>query len=132
MRKLITAGLTAKIILVILALLLVFHVLVLCGVVPAGMIWGGQLDDDAPNIVAMELVALLVTLLFMGVVAAKLYYRRPGILRTSISIAVWLMFVYFVLNTAGNILSPGAFENYVFAPLTILLSLLLLRLGLEK
>ena len=49
-----------------------------------------------------------------------------------IKVILWLMFLLFLLNTLGNIFSLNKFEQLTFTPVTLVLSLLSLRLALEK
>ena len=80
----------------------------------------------------LETVALLVTLLFMFVIAVKTSYIKMDKFRGAINAGVWLIFVFMILNTLGNLASAVSFENLVFAPITIILALCALRLAIEK
>jgi hypothetical protein len=45
---------------------------------------------------------------------------------------VWLIFVFLLLNTLGNLASGVSFENLIAAPVTIILALCAFRLAIEK
>ncbi len=106
----------------LLALLAVFHVLVMTGVVPGDIVWGGRADSDRLNLVLMELSALLVTLLFIGIVAARTGFILRGKLRKTVCVAAWVMFAYFLLNFVGNMTAGPGVEMYAFGPLTLVLA----------
>ena len=53
---------------------------------------------------------------------------NPKVIQT----ALWIMVAFFIFNTIGNFLSVNEFEKLVFTPVTIILSLLSLRLALSK
>jgi hypothetical protein len=59
------------------------------------------------------------------------YVRMPGWGR-AFSVGIWIIFAFFVLNTAGNLASSVPFEKFVFAPITLVLSLLAFRLAISK
>ena len=132
MKKLISAKLAGNILLFSLGLLFIFHILVLFNVIPAEIVWGGQLKDVPANLVVLESIALLVTALFILIVATKTGYLQTGRLSGTINIGLWLIFAYMLLNTLGNLASGISFEKLVFAPITIILALCAFRLAIEK
>jgi hypothetical protein len=132
MKKLISAKLAGNILLFSLVLLFLFHVLVLLKIIPADIVWGGQIKGMPSNLVTLEMVALLVTAVFILIVAAKLGYVQAGKLSGAINVGLWLIFAYLLLNTLGNLASGISFEKLLFAPITIILALCTLRLAIEK
>ena len=131
MKKLISARLAGNILLAALGLLFVFHVLVLLGVLPAEIVWGGMIQGGQTNLIALETVALVMTLLFMLIVAARIGYIQVGRLSGAVKAGVWLIFIFLLLNTLGNLASGVSFENLIAAPITIILALCALRLAIE-
>lgn len=131
MRTIISARLAGTVLLVAFGFLAAFHVLVLIGVVPSTVVWGGQLSESSGTGRTLEIIALLVTILFAIIIAASMGYIRTGRLRKVMRVGVWLIFVYLVVNTLGNLASAVSLENLLFAPLTLLLSLCALRLAVE-
>jgi len=130
MKRLITAKLAGNILLASLGLLLVFHVLVLLGIVPADIMWGGQ--ATSANLITLEMVALIVTLFFGFIITAKTGYINVGIFAVVVNILVWVVFLFLILNTLGNLASGVSAENFIFAPITLVLAFCALRLALEK
>jgi hypothetical protein len=131
MRNLISEALAGNILLAALALLAVFHVLVLIRVVPPDFIWGGQAADGSAQMVTLELLALVVILLFALVVAVRMDYLLPGRVETPAAIGLWIMVGYFILNTIGNLASGIWAEKVVFALLTLVMALCAFRLAIE-
>ena len=132
MKKLISVKLAGNILLFSLGLLFLFHSLVLLKVIPADIVWGGQIKGVPANLVMLETVALVVAALFLLIVAARTGYLQAGKLSALVNIGVWLIFAYLLLNTLGNLASGISFEKLVFAPITIILALCALRLAIEK
>jgi len=132
MTKILSARLAGNILLAAFGLLVIFHVLVLLGFLPSSITWGGQVAGSPANLRALEVVALLVTVLFAILVAAKLDYIQAGRFRILASIGMWVMLAYLLLNTAGNLASAVRLENLLFAPITLILAICALRLAIEK
>lgn len=129
MKKLISLKIAGNILLVAIAALFVFHILVLVKIVPASIVWGGQAQG---SIVVLELIALVITLLFAAIIAAKTGYLAVGKFKLIVNIGIWLIVAFLLLNTLGNLASGVSFENLIFAPITLILAFLALRLAIEK
>ena len=132
MKSLISARLAGNILIVLLLLLSMFHMLILLGVISPGNVWGGQLEDGSQNALSLELVSLIVTLLFLTIVAMRTGYIKTGKSGRAVRFGLWIMCGYFILNTIGNLASGVAVENMIFAPLTIIMAFLTLRLALDN
>lgn len=131
MKKLISARTTGDILLVALGALALFHVLMLLGVLPPDMAWGGRTGSSPGSLVLLEVVALVVTALFAAIVAAR--SGRLGSLERNrfVRFGAWVVFGYFTLNILGNLASSSMLEKAIFVPLSILLALLAFRLAME-
>jgi hypothetical protein len=127
----ISAKTAGNILLVATALLAIFHILVLLKVVPSNIVWGGQIGNTPANFLTLEITALLVTALFMVIVAAKVGYLRGGKFKRAVSVGVWIIFIYLILNTLGNLASGVSVEKLVFTPITLILAFCALRLAIE-
>jgi hypothetical protein len=132
MKKLISAKLAGNILLAAMGLLLIFHILVLLRIFPADIVWGGQIQGVEANLVTLESIAILVTLLFFLIIAAKTGYIQAGKLAGAVNVGVWLIFVFLLLNMLGNFASGVSFESLFAAPLSIILAFCALRLAIEK
>jgi hypothetical protein len=131
LKKLISLKVAGNILLGSLAVLFVFDILLLLRVIPATMVWGGQISEAANNLVPLEVTALVVTLVFAVIIAAKMEYIHAGRFKLGVTVGVWIIFAYLILNTIGNLASGVRFENLIFAPITVILAFCALRLAIE-
>ena len=132
MKKIMKAGLAGKILLSAFGLLLVLHILIVAQVMPADFVWGGQIEADGSNLMQLEIVAITLTLFFAGIVAAKIRSLQANKSNILITIGMWVVFAYLVLNTLGNFASGVRAETWFFGPLTIVMALCAFRLAIEK
>ncbi|MFF2483909.1 hypothetical protein [Paenibacillus sp. NPDC058071] len=131
MKKLISARLSGQLLISFLILLTVFHVLILLRVVPYEIVWGGQINDFS-SFVILEAVSLLLTLVFIWVISLRINIVKTNKFKRTIQVSVWFIFVYFLLNTIGNFASNVSAEQWIFAPITIVATLLAFRIAIEK
>ena len=102
MKKIINTNLAGKTLLSAIGLLLFLHILIIAQVVPADFVWGGQIKADGSNLMQLEIVAITLTMFFTGIVAAKLRSLQAEKTNILITIGMWVVFAYLVLNTLGN------------------------------
>ena len=131
MNKILPLSLAVSGAIVILSGIIIFHFLVIAGIVPFGIVWGGNLADktqlytmEAVSI-AINAVMLFIILIYSGVI--KLNMNQKIIMG-----AIWIMFGIFLLNTLGNLLAKNALETYIFTPLTLILSICCFRMATFK
>lgn len=72
MKRVVSAKAAANALLCGLCALAVFHVLMILRVLPVSIVWGGSAAGPSVNLVRLEITALIVTLLFGLIVAAKM------------------------------------------------------------
>lgn len=131
MKNLISFKLAGNLAVTIIVLLIIFHILLLLGIVPSDIVWGGKAADEA-TILKLEIFSLITSCIFLIVICAKLRQSINMKFRKVTNIAVWIIFGYFLLNIVGNLVSEVTLEKLIFTPITIILSLLLFRLAIEK
>ncbi|UOQ50880.1 hypothetical protein [Hymenobacter cellulosivorans] len=131
MKNLFSARAAAIGILVILSLVVVFHLLVLTGVIPYGIVWGGRLTSHE-QMLRFETVSITLNLLMLAVVGVVAGWLRLRVSWGLLKAALWLMTGLFLLNTLGNLMAQTNLERLVFTPLTLLLALGSLRLAISK
>ena len=132
MKNWISAKPAGNILLTSFGILIIFHVLVLLGIIPADIIWGGQVGSLPLSLLTLEIIALVVTLLFALAVAAKTGYVKAGKFKPVATIGVWIVFAFLILNTLGNLASGVKAESLIFAPITLILAFCALRVAIEK
>ncbi|GGK56367.1 hypothetical protein ACD591_14755 [Rufibacter glacialis] len=113
------------------ALSVVFHVLVLCSVIPFTIVGGGRITTQEEmygvetTVLALNLLFLLISLLVTGYIKWKF---SPRILTA----ALWVMVVVFLLNTVGNFFSNSYLEKLIFTPITLVLAVFAAILALDR
>ena len=132
MKRLISTKLAGNILLILFGVLIVFHILVLFNLLPPSIVWGGQAGNLSVNLRILEIISLTFTILFAVVVATKIGYIKVGKFIKLINVFLWIIFVYLLLNAAGNLASSSPLEKLIFTPIATVAALLVLRLALEK
>lgn len=115
----------AKILLFTFCLLVVFHMLVMLGVISYKIVWGGRIKSKV-QLYVMELLSILVLLLCVFLLSLKLgifVFKGSDFI---VSIGLWSLLGIFVLNTFGNLMAKTKLEKYLFGSLTFMISVLLL------
>lgn len=112
---------------------IVFHLLVLVGVVPYSIVWGGRINSTT-ELVIFEIFSISVMVIVIAVIANKGGYlsSRSPWLKQLAALLLWLLAILFALNTIGNLFAKSLFETIVFTPLTLASSILCARIALEK
>jgi hypothetical protein len=131
MKKLITERAASYCIFITLSLIVLFHLLVLVGIVPFQIVWGGRLTDHS-QMVRFESISIVTNLIMLAVVAIRAGILDVRVKPIVIRIVLWAMCGLFLLNTLGNLLSTNMVEKLVFTPLTLLLAICCFRLALDK
>lgn len=131
MQKVFSERLAVAGLLIILSLMVVFHVLVLTGIIPFDIVWGGRLKTHG-QMLNFEASSIFINLVMLGIVSLKAGLLKAPVSPFFIRTALWGMFALFLLNTLGNLASVNDFEKMVFTPMTLLLALFSLRLAVDK
>ncbi|MCG6976170.1 MAG: hypothetical protein LJE56_07125 [Acidiferrobacterales bacterium] len=129
--KKIDIKLAAGIVMALLSVIVVFHLLVLSGVIPYNIVWGGRLESAAQMYV-LETVSLAVILAVILVVAIKGGYIKPFLPPKVVTILLWLLTALFALNTVGNLFAESTVETMLFTPITLISAVLLFRMAIER
>ncbi|MEI7582174.1 hypothetical protein [Runella sp.] len=128
----VTAGRIAKIGLIsIFSLTLIFHLLILTGIIPYSMVWGRRINSQSQMIV-FETVSIVVNAFFLLVVLLKSGFFKVRLPEKIANGILWVMVIVFLLNTVGNLLSANSLEKIIFTPITLLLAVFSLILVLNK
>jgi len=110
---------------------LVFHLLVMGGVVPSSMVWGGRIHDR-DQMLTLETFSLFTNSLFLFIVLLKAEIIKIGVPNLVIQIGLWVMSAMFLLNIAGNFFSQNSLEKAIFTPVTFLSAIFCIILALKK
>jgi len=128
MRKLISVKVAVYGILFLLSALLIFHILMVLRLLPAKIVWGGNLESNR-QIYSFEMVSLFLNVLMILVIINFINPKKETFKRWSVFILI--MFIYFLINTIANIFSVSLMETLIFTPFSLILALFCLRLFLE-
>jgi len=131
MKKLISVKLAGNIVIVLMVLMIILHMLIMLRIVPYDIVWGGQIKNDA-SLMKLEIFALVTLFIFLAIILVKVDYLKFTKFKKITNVAVWIMFVYFLLNTVLNLASGVTLEKLIFTPITIILFVLIFRLAIEK
>lgn len=130
MRKIIPFKAAVTITVVITLLVTIFNVLVLIGLIPYDMVWGGRIKTSE-EMVVFELISILINLVTIFIVLVKAKRILPTWAKVG-NVAAWFLPILFFLGIIGNLASTSAIERALFVPLTALLFLLTLRIAMTK
>ena len=119
------------VILILFILIVIFHFLVIFGIVPFQNVWGGRLKTQE-EMLKFEAFSIVLNLIFIAVVLVKAGFWKVKISPKIISILLWIMTILFALNTIGNLFAVNDLEKYIATPITFILSVLCFILAREK
>jgi hypothetical protein len=115
----------------LLSMVLLFHILNFVQVIPYGIVWAGKLNS-VKEMMVFETISILINTFIILVLLLKANYIKNNIPKKIINGIIWAFVMVFIANTIGNLFAKTNFELYVFTPMTFILSLLCLRIVLEK
>lgn len=113
---------------ILFSMIIIFHGLAIFGIVPYQILWGGRLKNHHEMLV-FETVSMVINGLMLVVVMIHKGVINKVISDKAVKIALWVMFLLFVINTIGNINAVSSWERYIFTPITLILALFCLRLA---
>lgn len=123
--------LAGNILLILFGLLFIFHLFVLSSFIPYNIVWAGKISNRK-EMIRMESISLLLLAIAAIVVALRMEYLQWAISPKIIQIGIWVLFVFFTLNTLGNFTAKNAIEKYGFGLLTMIIMLLLLQIAIVQ
>lgn len=115
----------------LLLLVLIYHTLIITGLIPFEAAWGGRLETRE-DMLRFETVSLLVNSFLLALVSVKAGRLKVKIPPMAITIMLWFFVGLFILNTVGNLASTSFWEMVIFTPMTALLSVLFARMAVER
>lgn len=113
------------------ALVLVYHLLIITGTIPYEATWAGRLQNEV-EMLRFESITIAVNLFILLLVLIKSSYVKIKIPSTVITVFLWLFVALFSLNTVGNLLSASFWEMIIFTPMTALLAIFFWRMAVER
>lgn len=117
--------------LILLSGIIIFHMLILFGIIPFSIVWGGRLSTKEEMLI-FESVSILINAFLIFILAVKGKYIKIKLPKIFIQIVLWIFVFLFFLNTIGNLLAESTIETIIFSPITLLFSILCARIAIEK
>lgn len=118
---------TARALVIIFSLVMIFHLLALIGIIPADILWGGRMKTTSERIV-FESISLCLNAVMLITVCHKANWWNWKLNQKLIQVILWVMVVLFIANTLGNMMAINSLETLIFTPITFVLALLSFRL----
>ena len=94
---------SAKILIFLSIIGILYNLLVLTGIIPYQYSWGGRLETYE-QMLKFETIGLLMNLFIIFIVAMKAGYIKQFLHKNIISVILWILVLMFALNTIGNLL----------------------------
>jgi len=107
-----------------------YHALILAQVVDYKNAWGGRLQSTE-QMYAFEIFSILLQIVFAAIIYAKAYTRKKNTIYKITKVLTFIIALIFLLNTVGNLFAIQLFERVVFTPLTLIASIVTLRIAIE-
>jgi VIT1/CCC1 family predicted Fe2+/Mn2+ transporter len=109
------------------ALVLLFHILVVAGALPADIAWGGRVVSER-EVLLLEAVSICVNAFLIWTLLQKGRYVRAMFGDRVVRAILWGFFALFLLNSVGNLFAETSFEKSL-AFVTLLNALLIWRIN---
>ncbi len=135
MKQIVSFKQAIQISIMLFGLLILFHLSIVIGIVifdfvPVDFLWGGRMATRE-QLLGFEIISLLLMTLCLFIVLLKSEKVKLPKLMRAVKIALWILFILFLLNTIGNIFAKTTFEK-LFSIITATIAILSLRLALEN
>lgn len=115
----------------LLSMVIVFHLLVVSGIIPYTIVWAGKLQSTR-EMLLFESISILLNLVLLLVVTMKGGYIAAAVPQKMLNAILWVFVVLFSLNTLGNMMAKYTLETILFTPLTFVSAILCMRIVMEK
>lgn len=117
--------------LTIVALVLIYHLLIITGAIPYEATWGGRLETYE-QMIQFESISLALNIFFLLLVATKGGYLKIAVPPVVITALLWVFVAVFTVNTIGNLMATNILEKVIFTPMTALLAIFFWRMAVER
>ena len=84
--------------------------LVLMGIVPKDVVWGGRTGEGV-SIYLLEAITIIVNLFIIFIVSVRANYIKLAIKDKPIVIVLYILMIIMILNTVGNLFAVSLFEK---------------------
>ena len=131
MKRIISFDTSVMFSLFLLGILILFHGCILIGIlffdyVPLDFLWGGKMTSVS-QLLSFEIVSLLTSGLFFFLLLIRSNWLRLPKLIGVARVAIWVVFILFLLNTIGNLMATN--RKILATPLSGLIAWLLVGIS---
>lgn len=105
----------------ILTLVVIFHLLVVAGIIPYTIVWGSRISSP-DDVIIFELVSITINLIMITILCLYTGLLKFNVHPLVLRIAIGIMAGIFAVNTVGNLYSESQVEKAIFTPITFVLS----------
>lgn len=126
--KFLSARQSLFIMIALLSVVMLFHILVLVGIIPFGVTWGGRLNS-MEEMYVFETISLAVNLFLIVVLLLKGQFIKNQIAAKWLNGIIWLFAILFALNTVGNLFAKASVEMIAGGLLTFVSAILCYRIA---
>lgn len=123
--------LAAVFLMVQIVLVLIFHTLILLNLISLKVVWGGRIESR-DQLLVLEGVSFAVNIFLFWIIGQRSGHFHKRWSDQSLRVALLIMTFLFLFNTLGNIVAVHPFEKYFFGTLTLISSILCLRLAIKE
>lgn len=118
--------LAAHILIIVPALLVIFHVFNLLGLVPENIVWTGRISSNK-TMLFFGMVSIFLNIAYMWFGAVRSHYIQNTFSDNLAKRIYPFLFWWLVGNSIGNLFSKSNFEVIVFTPILVLLTVCFYR-----
>ena len=123
-------NITINLLFILFGLITIFHFLIIFQFIPYAMTWGGNLKK-LEEMYVFEGISILINSLMMYVVFIKRKLMISNTTNKIVNRIILAMAILFFINTIGNLTAKNILEFAIATPMTLILSILCLRLSFE-
>ena len=111
---------------------IIYQLLIVLGVVPITMAWGGRQDELTLGLRMASIAAMAILILFAMIIRWRAGLMESREISLVIKILAWVVTAYMALNTLGNLTSQSLGEKILLTPLTLILLVTCLLVAASK
>lgn len=123
-------NITINLLFILFGLITIFHFLIIFQFIPYEMTWGGNLKT-LEEMYVFEGISILINTIMMYVVFIKRTFIISNTTNKIINRIILAIAVIFLINTLGNLTTKNILKFAIATPMTLILSILCLRLSFE-
>ena len=128
--KQISVRYAATLMMVFLSISVLFHLLILSGVIPYKLVYSGLLDTEL-QMVMYAVSTIMALIAVICVISVRGGYMKPFVSKQALNATLWLLIAIFIVGAAGILFSKTTLEMILFTPPALISAILCYRLTLN-